>query len=159
MENDQGDKSTTPKASIGEELKGPKSKFDKESAEREFERFVDLMDLDIEEDTLDDEDKKGLRDNKRIFLRAIMQGSLVVNDSGEPIFTPQRKGSTSHHSITFHEPCGSALQEMDRKKAGQDIGKMIVVMGNVTKTAAPKFAGLKHPDFKVCMAIMMLYMG
>ena len=131
----------------------------REFAEAEFARFVDLMDLDIDEATLDDEDKKGLFENKRRIINALMAGSLVVNDKGEPIFTPARVGSSSHHPITFHEPSGSAVMEMDRKKDGHDIGKMVAVMANVTATNPAKFAGLKYADLKVCMAIMMLYLG
>lgn len=134
-------------------------KVDRESAEVEFARFVDMMALDIDEATLDDEDKKGLFENKRRIINALMAGSLVVNDKGEPIFTPARDGSSSHNPIIFHEPTGSAVMEMDRKKDGHDIGKMVAVMANVTKTSAAKFAGLKYADLKVCMAIMMLYLG
>ena len=134
-------------------------KVDRESAEAEFARFVDLMALDLDESTLDDEDKKGLRENKRHIIEALMAGSLVVNDHGEPIFTPVRANSSSHSPITFHEPTGAALMEMDRKADGKNVGKIVDVMTHVTKTSAAKITGLRNPDFKVCLAIMMLYLG
>lgn len=134
-------------------------KVDRESAEAEFARFVNLMALDVDETTLEDEDKKGLRENKRHIIDAIMAGSLVVNDKGEPIFTPARADSSSHHPIIFHEPAGSALMEMDRKADGKNVGKIVDVMASITKTNPAKLTGLKNPDFKVCLAVTLLYLG
>lgn len=159
------DTEVAPRASIGERpataSTGPlgesEDKVGQEVAEEEFMRFVDLMALDIDPSTLGDEDKAGLALNKGRIIRAIKNGSLVINENGEPIFTPIRSAKT--HPITFYEPTGAAIKEMDRKKLGADVAKLFVVMANVTKTNEVVFSNLRMGDLNVCMAITLLYLG
>ena len=132
------------------------TKVVKEVAEAEFERFVRDMDLDISTDSMDDEDKKDLSLQKGRVIAAIMKGSLIINDSGEPVFTPQREDG---EAITFHEPTGAALMAMDRKKKSEEIGKMYAAMAVITKKHSKVFSGMKMADLKVCMAITTLFLG
>ena len=128
-----------------------------EVAESEFTRFVDLMDLDVELSDMDEDDRKGFKQQKDRMISAIRSGSLVINDSGEPIFTPQR--TSDCNSITFYEPTGASLMAMDRKKKTEDIGKLYATMGDMTKTNANIFSKMKMADLKVCMAIATLFLG
>ena len=125
-------------------------------AESEFVRFVDSMDLDINTDGMDDDEKKDLSLHKGRFISAIINGSLVINDEGEPVFTPQRG---EHDALTFHEPTGAALMAMDRKKQSEEIGKMYVVAAAMTKTHSKTFSNMKIADLKVCMAITTIFLG
>lgn len=132
-------------------------KIVKEVAEQEFTRFVEAMDLDVNPVDMDAEDKKGFEQQKDRIISAIQSGALVINDDGEPVFTPQRtKGADA---ITFHEPTGASLMAMDRKKKTEDIGKLYASMGEITKTHASTFSKMKMPDLKVCMAITTLFLG
>lgn len=126
-------------------------------AELEFNRFVEVMNLDVEEEYLNDEDKAGLQLNRRRMLRAIEDGSLVIDGNGIPVYIPQRSDNTE--PITFYEPTGASLMAMDRKKAGADVGKMFSIMADFTKTDQGRFAGLKTSDLNICMAIATLYLG
>ena len=108
-----------------------KPKAGSEVAEEEFLRFVDMMNLDIDDTMLNDEDKAGLSLNRRRFLRAVEAGSLVVDAEGIPTFTPVK--SKLRDPIVFYEPTGASLMEMDRKKEGADIGKMFAIMADFTK--------------------------
>lgn len=126
-------------------------------AELEFNRFVEAMNLDVEEEYLNDEDKAGLQLNRRRMLRAIEAGSLVIDAEGVPIYTPQRSDNTD--PITFHEPTGASLMAMDRKKAGADVGKMFSIMADFTRTEQGRFAQLRTSDLNVCMAVATLYLG
>lgn len=130
---------------------------DKETAGVEFERFVRAMNLDANPAAMNAEDKEGFEENRDRFIGAVMLGSLVVNDSGEPIYTPQRVNDAN--AITFHEPTGASLMAMDRKKAGHDIGKMFATMGDITKTSAGLFSKMFMSDLKVCMSITTLFLG
>ena len=69
---------------------GKGSKIAADVAESEFGRFIDSMDLDLNTDGMDDDEKKDLSLQKGRVISAIMNGSLVVNDDGDPVFTPQR---------------------------------------------------------------------
>lgn len=132
-------------------------KIAKEVAEQEFNRFVDSMDLDVDPADMDEDDRKGFNQQKDRVIAAIQSGALVIKDSGEPVFTPQRTNDAD--AITFHEPTGASLMAMDRKKKTEDIGKLYAAMGDITKTHANVFSKMKMADLKVCMAITTLFLG
>lgn len=129
----------------------------KEVAEEEFNRFVDLMDLDVDPVDMDEDDRKGFTQQKDRILSAIQSGALVVKDTGEPVFTPQRTNDAD--TITFYEPTGASLMAMDRKKKTEDIGKLYAAMGDITKTHSNVFSKMKMADLKVCMAVTTLFLG
>ena len=134
------------------------SKIVLEVAEQEFGRFTDLMDLDVDTSVMDEDDLKGFESQKRVLILAIQKGSLVINDNGEPVFTPQR-AEGDVNPLTFHEHTGASLMAMDRKKKTEDVGKLYSIMGDMTKTNANLFAKMKGGDLKVCTAIVTLYLG
>lgn len=132
-------------------------KVAKEVAEQEFKRFVDCMQLDVDPVDMDDDDRKGFDMQKRRIMTAIENGSLTINDNGEPTFTPQR--TENAEPITFYEPTGASLMAMDRRKKNEDVGKMYAIMGDITKTHANTFSKMKMADLKVCQAITTLFLG
>lgn len=134
-----------------------KEKVAKEVAEAEFERFADVMDLDLDPADMDEDDKKGLTQQRNRVVSAIQSGALVINESGEPVFTPVRTPGVE--PLTFHEPTGASLMAMDRKKKTEDVGKMYALMGEITKTHANTFAKMKMSDLKVCQAVTTLFLG
>lgn len=134
-------------------------KVNKEQAEKEFNDFIEVMDLDCDTDTMDENDKSGFFDQKRIVIRSVMKGDLVFDDDSQPVFTPAHKASSEVGAITFHEPEGSNYMEMDRKKLGHDIAKMHAVMAGMTKKPAKLFASLKGRDHKICVALVTLFLG
>lgn len=128
-----------------------------EVAEQDFERFADQMDLDLNTDTMDEEDRKEFEKQKSRLVDAIKSGALEIADNGEPTFTPQRSKNTD--PITFHEPTGAALMAMDRKKKTEDVGKLYAAMGEITGKPANTFSKMKMADLKICMAITTLFLG
>lgn len=137
--------------------KKTENKIASEVAEQEFNRFVDAMDLDVDPDGMDEEDLKGFETQKQRVIEAIKQGILVINDDGEPVFTPQR--TQDIESITFYEPTGASLMAMDRRKKNEDMAKMYALMGSITKVHANTFAKMKMSDLKVCQAITILFLA
>lgn len=134
-----------------------KDKVALEVAEQEFNRFVEAMDLDVDPADMDEDDKKGFEQQRDRVVSAIQAGTVVINDNGEPVFTPQRTKDVE--PITFHEPTGASLMAMDRKKKTEDIGKLYAAMGDMTKNHANVFSKMKMADLKVCMAITTLFLG
>lgn len=135
-----------------------KNKIDTLTAEKEFERFAESMDLDIDTNSMDDDDKQSFNQQKKRIVNAIMKGSLVVSDAGEPVFTPQAAGKDVN-AITFYEPTGASLMAMDRKGRTEDIKKLYSVMADVTGTSAGIFSKMKMRDLKVCQAIITLFLA
>lgn len=125
-------------------------------AQQEFDRFAESMDLDFDERGMDDEDAKGFRESRRLFLRAVEKNRLVVNDDGEPVYTPV---VGNRDPITFHEPQGCSFMASDLKKKGHDVGKMHVIVADFTQQPAERFAKMKQRDYKVVLAIALLILG
>jgi Fe-S-cluster formation regulator IscX/YfhJ len=131
---------------------------DKETAIKEYERFVDLMDLDVDLDDMDDDDKREFTDHQRIILRAIRRGHLAIDEKGQPVYTTQREPKAGE-TLVFKEPNGAALMAMDRKKNHEDVGKMYATMGQITGTNAKTFSLMAYPDLKVCTAVVTLFLA
>lgn len=131
-------------------------KVAEEVAVEEFNRFAEAMYLDIDPKGMDDDDKKGLERAKHTFVRAVMDGSLTVNEQGVPVFTP-RIGDLK--ALTFNEPKGSAFIAMDGKKAGHDVAKLYASLAELTGANPSTFARMAERDLKVCRSIFTLFFG
>lgn len=127
-----------------------------EVAEAEFTRFTEAMDLDVDPEGMDDEDKKGFVDAKRKFVKAVVDGHLVVDDDGQPVYTPiVGKGAP----LVFREPGGAAFMAQDQKKQGHDMAKLFATMAAMTKMPLARFVKMKGRDIKVCIAVTTLFLG
>ncbi len=126
-----------------------------EVAEAEFERFVDAMDLDVTA-KMDPEDAKAFAATKRIITRAIEKGRLIIDDVGQPIYTPQ--ASDDKTPITFLEPKGASLLAMESRKKGEDISRLFASIANMTRQTPVRFAKMANRDLRVCMAISTLFL-
>ncbi len=129
----------------------------KEQAQADFDQFVEKMDLDLDTEDMDPEDRTQFEKQQKKILKEIMRGNLVINDNGEPVYTPHRTDGVTD-PITFYEPNGAVLLMMDKKKAGQDVGKMYAIIGAMTHQNAAIFSKLKGTDYKVCSAIASLFL-
>jgi hypothetical protein len=129
----------------------------KDMAETDFNRFVELMDLDTDTNGMNDEEKVSFEQQRGRIISAMMKGALAINDEGEPVFTPQR--SKNKEPITFREPDGSALQAMDSKKKTEDIGKLYASMGAITGQPIKTFSAMKMADLKICIALVTLFLA
>jgi hypothetical protein len=132
-------------------------KISPDVAEQELARFFDTMDLDVDPDGMDDDDRSSLKNNRRVLLRAICNGTLTINEKGEPVFTP-KLGDLQ--PLTFHEPTGASYMAMDgTKKKDRDFSKMFGVMADMTHTNEAMFSLMKNRDLKVCNAILGFFFG
>lgn len=134
------------------------NKVDIDSANSEFDRFVDCMDLDLDTSGMDSEDLTQFTKLKNRIIRAVQKGSLKFNESGEAIYQPQNKKSKYQESMTFHERTGASLMAMDGKKKNYDVSKTYAVMADMCKVHPNVFAGLVGIDVKVCEALFALLM-
>ena len=133
-------------------------KVDIESANAEFERFADCMDIDVDTTDMDNDDLNAFNKVKKRLLKAIQKGSLIFNDDGEAVYTPSHAKSKYKEDITFHERTGASLMAMDGKKKGHDVTKMYAVLGDMCKLHQGAFAGLVGEDVKICEALFALLM-
>lgn len=127
-----------------------------EMAEAEFDRFVEAMDLDLDTAFMDDEDRTAFNKQKSRILKAMINGSLIINENGEAVYAPQRSGVEK--AITFHERTGASLMAMDGKKKNHNVAMTYAVMADITREHPGTFAKLKGSDIKICEALFALLM-
>lgn len=130
------------------------NKISDDVCEAEFNRFVEAMDLDVDQSHMDDEDRKGLAQAKHTLFRVMRRGTLVFNETGEPVFTPS-DGKT----ITFHEPKGKSLMRTDLKKKGHDVEKLFTFMAAATGESPLRFEEMPNRDLKICQVLAQLFLG
>ncbi len=130
----------------------------REVAESELERFLEAMDLKERTDPsrLDAEERKNLTETKEDLIRAIMCGRLVINDDGCAVYTP-KLGNTK--AITFGEPSGAELMQMDKVKSGHTIAKQNALLGAMSGEGPQRFAVMKQRDLRVCGALLVLFLA
>lgn len=131
-------------------------KVSEEAAEAEFQRFVDAMDLNFDPKGWDAEEKKSFVDSKIVFIDAIRRGFLIVDEAGQPVYTPKLEPRTP---ITFYEPDGACIMSMDLVKKGRDNEKGFQLLTTMTKAIPGTFAKMKQRDLKVCQAVAGLFLG
>lgn len=129
---------------------------DNDTAEVEFNRFTSSMDLDVDTSFMDAEDITAFEKQKRRIISAICNGSLVINEDGEPVYTPQK--SPNKEAITFHERTGASVIAMDGKKKNHNVAQTYAVMAEMTKMHPSVFAKMKGIDIKICEALFALLM-
>lgn len=142
---------------MSEDEKTAVDKISSEIAEKEFQRFADDMDLDLDPTAMNDEDKESLTDSRRRMVRAIQDGSMIINSSGLPEYTPRR--SKRDTPITFYEPTGASLLAIDQAKRNADVSKTFKILAEITKETPALFSALMVSDVKVCTAVLGLFMG
>lgn len=134
----------------------PNTKVGRRVAEVEYARFLEAMDLQDSLDTskMDDEDRKGLDLIRTMVIRAIMHGHLVINENGEPVYTPTRGNK---NPITFHEPTGAHQMAMDQRKKNHTVSRQMSWMAAMTKQPVARFANMANRDLKLCQGLFLLF--
>ena len=117
------------------------------------------MGLKLDTASMDAEDLTAFLVTKSRVIEAIEVGALIINEDGEPVFTPQRKNSKHKEPITFHERTGASLMAMDGPKKGHDVKKMYAVLAEMCRVHPSVFAGLAGTDIKLCEALFSLLMA
>lgn len=135
-----------------------KNKITPEMAEMEFARFAEEMDLDVDREKMDHEDRKGFDEQKAKIVRAICAGILTINEAGEPVLSyMDKEGKKS--SLTFHEPDGAAYLALDGKAKHADQRRQFEFMAAMTGTSAGTFGTMRNRYFKICQAIVVFFVA
>jgi hypothetical protein len=134
-----------------------KYKIDAETAALEFSRCMDAMGIEDDFDDWDTEDTQDFEGLKKIIVKCIMRGSVVIDEIGQPVFTPQR--SEDKTPLTFYEPDGTAMASSDKRQAQESHAKSYMLIAAMTKTHSSRYYKMKRKDLDVCTAIATLFLG
>lgn len=128
-------------------------KIDEETAENEFERFCELMDIETD---LDKEDRADFMAQKSTLVKAIRRGHAVIDDDGLVSYTTWKSGEPQ--TFKFNEITGAVLISMEKSKGGGN-ARVFRGMAEITETNDKVFSNLKRSDLAVCMSVYLLLMG
>jgi hypothetical protein len=136
-----------------------KPRLAKEVVDKEFGVWLEKMGLvdKCDPSSLDDEDKRVFAAHAEVVKRAMRNGSAVLNDNGELVFTPTI--SEDKTPITFHEPTASDLRAGDQVKATEFVLRQQKILGSMTQTSASRFADMNLRDFTVCESVLSLFLA
>lgn len=128
-----------------------------EVAEREFARFLDAMDLTekVSTKTLDADDRKAFDANKVVVLLAMRRGALVIDEQGQPIFTPVK--GVDQKPIVFKEPTGATIKALDQAKKDNGGERTIILLGAITGEVQARFVKMVRRDLAVCESLALLF--
>lgn len=126
---------------------------DQETAEGEFDRFIELNEIDADESTMDDEDLPFYKKQRRRMVRAIMDGSLTIDEDGCPEYTPQHRDTRNTNPLKFRPRSGASLMASDAKKQSHQVAKSYAIMGDMTQQDPKRFANMAGRDIKICETI------
>jgi hypothetical protein len=134
------------------------SKVGKDVAEAEFERMCEARRVCTDADQLDADDITGLADIRKKLVRAIVAGHLVVEDNGDPVYTPPVEGAKPLH---FHKPTSATYMAMDGKAddAQGSHMRMVRAITEMTRSNKGEVSKLEAPDYQVCQSISQLFLA
>lgn len=131
--------------------------LDRESAAKEFDRWVKDMRLDLDLEGLDENDRRDTERDCRIITRAIAEGQAIVDDVNQLQYMPYSENFDE--AICFKRPKGSAFTAMDKKKKNADFGKIYASVGDMTGLAPKRLTTMDYDDTKFCMSVATLFLA
>lgn len=131
----------------------PNFVVDRETAENEFDRFIDINEIDLGDEDIGAEDQKDITRSKRRMIAAIMEGRMAVDSEGCIEFT-----LSDGQELKFKQPTGEAYSAMDTRKSGHDIAKAYASMAAMTGRSPVLFNKMKFRDLKICFDVWSLFL-
>lgn len=126
---------------------------DKTTAENDFNRFVESMDLRLDRETMDQNERRDINEDVEVIIWEIMHGILSVDEDGKIVLHPKK-----HDPITFDTPMASTLAAMDRLKEHQKIGQTYAMIAGICDAPA---SAIKHKltghEYDSCQRIFNLF--
>lgn len=127
---------------------------DKETAEAEFGRFIELNDIDTGSADTSAEDARDTKSVCDSVIRAIERGMVTIDEVGLP--TIHTRGGAE---IKFNEPTGMMYTAMDTRKKGHDYAKMFASLASITGQSVATFNKLSAKEVNVALALWGLFLA
>jgi hypothetical protein len=122
-------------------------KIDKETAEAEFVAFCEANDIDCDMDGMTDDEKSDFEPIKKRFVKACMQGRLVV-DGLVLKYTPSEFTKMEFRgTVEIKRPDGHAFMAMDGYKETQSAHKLQGFTSSMTGQEVKYFSKIDAKDW------------
>ena len=134
--------------------------IDKETANTEFDNWLESWELDNEINEMNEEDKNGFEKQKWIITKAIRKKRLHF-DTDDTMnytfshFSEQQAGK----EIKIKRGKGRSIMAMDGYKEGQNVKKTYAIIAEMSGKTVGFFAGLDYKDIEVLQAIVTIFLA
>jgi hypothetical protein len=126
-------------------------------AEQEFDRFIELNDLDFDVEGAAPDDVASVATMRRKLIKALQTGALTVDEKGVPTVHPQRSEGAS--PVVFHRLTGACLLAADRKGAKESIAKMFAAIAEATGTPSVALSKMHVQDAMLCQHVLSCFLA
>lgn len=114
-----------------------------EVCEQEFKRLCAARRIDDDVASMTEAEAKAFEARKRPLMRAMARKELIVSADGNPVYTPP-----GGKAITFHKATGATLMAGDGYQEGHDVGRLVAVATEMTKSNPGDLSKLELEDFR-----------
>jgi hypothetical protein len=131
-------------------------KEDKSIHDAEFDRWAEAWEIDIDAESMTEEDRDDFRGHKAKLTNAMKRGRLVYEDETDSLKYTLAK---SEGEVRIERPRGSALIAMDKYKDREGVHKTYAVLGVMTKKEPKFFSNLDGIDLKPFLSVVALFLA
>lgn len=135
------------------------TKIDKATAETEFERYCEANDIDCDIASMSEEDRKDFEPIKKRFIKACMEGRVVVDDRNITYTNSALSLPAFQEAVIISPPSGSAFMAMDGYKDSQAVHKLQSFISAMTGKDIKYFAKLDRKDWLFYRDIATLFLA
>jgi len=138
---------------------GDKPIIDKQTSEREFERYCEANDIDFDTAAMDEDEKKDFEKIKKRFVKVSMQGRVHVDGTDlKYIVSKFSPSGFSGREITIKRSGGQSYMGMDNYKDTQTVHKMNGFLSAMTGQEVSFFAKIDGSDWAFFRDIATLFL-
>lgn len=139
------------------------NKIDKETALKDFERFCEDWDIDLDDSDFDEDERSDFRKMKKQIMRKIQSGHLIYNDDESFFYSCLKplKGETDPPVEPIHiiRTRGDSWMNMDSYKEKQQVHRGMSKVAAMCGKNLSFFSKLDDIDIKVFQAVQNIFLG
>ena len=123
-------------------------KATREAAEAEFERLASAADVNIDPDTMNDEEVEELEELSNLFVGAIADGAISIDEEGRAVLHTK-----DGDPMVFRVPLGADLMIMASAREEKRMEAMSRFVSALTGQPTARLDKLRKKEWKLAMRI------
>lgn len=140
------------------EEKKSTAKVCNDKAEAEFARFTTALRAKVNTSRMSDQQRRDFENNREVVLDALKDGSLTVDDAGQPSYTPSC--TYPNGPIVFRKPTGKTLIAANGLSSETEgIAMSFKMLAQITQQNRADLETLELSDLAVPLAMLAILLG
>ena len=135
-----------------------KNIVDPETAEKEFNRLLQLWGIEDDIEDLEDDEIKIFGGIKRKLIKNLMHGSMVIEENGIVGYTLQQPKNEAFTKLALKPATGNAYMAMDKYKTHEGIHRLYAYLGSLSGLPVSVFSNMNNLDVNFCINIATLFL-